>query len=90
MIYCIGKEEAYERYFQEQERPHKSGRNLQDGYPGGSVWEAEEDARNHCPAGYQVYGVLAHWRIDTEPSKVGNWDDLLIDAELVQLNNVQV
>jgi hypothetical protein len=90
VIYCIGKEELYEQYFQDQARPHKAGRNVKSEYPGGSVWETEEDARKHCPEGYQVYGVLAHWRIDTEPSKDGNWDDLLIDAELVQLTELKV
>lgn len=90
MIYCIGKEDAYEQMFQEIGHHYKLGRNVEHGYPGGSVWETEEDARKHCTSGYTVYGVKANWRIDTEPSKEGNWDDLLIDAEVVQLNKSQV
>jgi hypothetical protein len=90
MIYTVGREESYTRYFQEQDRPLKAGRNSRDNYPGGSVWETEEEAREHCPEGYQVYGVLASWDQDTEPSKDGNWHDLLINAELIQLDTVQV
>jgi len=32
---------------------------------------------------YTVYGVIADWEKDTEPSKEGDWNDLLIDARLV-------
>ena len=55
------------------------------GYPGGSVWETAGDARRHCPAGYDVFGVAAEWRVDTEPSRGGPWDDLLIDSGIVRL-----
>lgn len=90
MIYTIGHEESYTRYFREQERPLKLGRNRRDGYPGGSVWETEEEARAHCPDGYQVYGLFADWEADTEPSKEGDWHDLLVNAELVQLDTLRV
>jgi hypothetical protein len=90
MIYCLGVEESYNRYFQEQKRPMKAGKDEAAGYPGGSVWRTEEEARTHCSEGYQVYGVLADWDIDTKPSKDGDWHDLLIDAELVQLEHYNV
>lgn len=90
MIYTIGHEESYTRYFQEQKRPLKSGRNERTGYHGGSVWKTEEEARKNCPEKYQVYGVLADWEADTEPSKEGDWHDLLLDAELIQLETIQV
>lgn len=90
MIYTIGHEESYNRYFQEQKRPLKAGRNGRDNFTGGSVWETEEEARAHCLEGYQVYGVFARWGEDTVPSKDGNWHDLLISAELVQLDDIQI
>jgi hypothetical protein len=90
MIYTIGREESYTRYFQEQGRPIKLGRNGRDDYPGGSVWKTEEEARENCPEGYAVYGLMADWEMDTEPSKEGNWHDLLINAELVQLDTLGV
>ena len=90
MIYTIGHEESYDRYFREQGRPLKLGRNGRKDYPGGSVWETEEEAREYCSKGYQVYGLLADWKTDTEQSKDGDWHDLLINAELVQLDTIQV
>ena len=88
MIYTIGHEESYTRYFHEQGRPLKLGRK--EDCPGGSVWKTEEEARKHCLDGYQVYGVMADWEADTEPSQEGDWHDLLINAELVQLDTLQV
>jgi hypothetical protein len=88
MIYTIGHRESYTRYFQEQERPLKLGRTYD--YSGGSVWKTEEEARENCPDVYEVYGVMADWETDTEPSKEGGWHDLLINAELIQLYTPQV
>lgn len=90
MVYTIGHEESYHCYFQEQGRPKKLGRNGSDDYPGGSVWKTEEEAMKHCPDGYRVYGLLADWETNTEQSKDGDWNDLLINAELIQLDNIKV
>jgi hypothetical protein len=83
MIYCVGKKVLYEGYFENQMRPIKP--------VGGSVWKTEEEAQAHCFNGFNVYGVFANWETDTRPSEEGgNWHDLLINAELIQLDNLQV
>ena len=85
MIYTIGHTESYHRYFEEQGTPSKKGRT--EDYSGGSVWKTIEDAEKHCPKGYSVFGMIADWDKDTEPSKDGDWNDLLIDADLVKLES---
>ena len=85
MIYTIGNTESYMRLFATHDRPRKTGRN--DDYPGGSVWQTREEAQAHADSrpGYSVFGVFADWDADTEPSAMGDWNDLLIDAKLVVL-----
>lgn len=83
MIYTIGLTESYLSYFADQGRPRKKGRS--GFYPGGSVWQTREAAEEHCPRGYSVFGVLAEWGTQTAPSLVGDWHDLLVDADLVLL-----
>lgn len=84
MIYTIGNKDSYERYLFEQGDCKKKGR---DGdYDGGSVWNDAGTAASHAPDGYAVYGVLAEWGRDTEPSRSGgDWHDLLSSATLVRL-----
>lgn len=84
MIFTIGYTENYERYFIEQPKPRKLGRTAD--YPGGSVWRTFEEAKLNCPDGYSVYGVLANWETDTEPSNEGEWHDLLITSDLIKLD----
>jgi len=85
MIYTIGNTESYMRLFATHDRPRKTGRN--DDYPGGSVWQTREEAQAHADSrpGYSVFGVLADWDFNTEPSAMGDWNDLLVNAELVVL-----
>lgn len=85
MIYTIGRTKNYERYLDEYSRPRKLGRTKR--YRGGSVWDTREKAQRYADKypGYRVYGVLAEWNNQTEPSKVGPWHDLLADSILVRL-----
>ena len=85
MIYTIGNTENYMRLFANYSKPRKTGRN--DDYPGGSVWQTREEAQAHADSrpGYSVFGVLADWDFNTEPSAMGDWNDLLVNAELVVL-----
>lgn len=82
MIYTIGHTWSYSQYFKEQAQPQKKGRTFD--YFGGSVWQTPEEAQRHCIEGFSVYGVMADWT-DTTPSPLGDWHDLLIDADLVEL-----
>jgi hypothetical protein len=86
LIYTVGHCESYERYFADQGTPRKSGRNIRDSYPGGSVWRQRQVAQENCPEGYRVYGVMANWETDTIPSDRPEMHHLLVDAELVKLN----
>jgi len=83
MIYTIGYTKSYLKYFEEQETPKKMGRTKD--YPGGSVWKTKKEAQQNCKEGYSVFGVLADWNKDTEPNENESFNNLLIDAELVQL-----
>jgi hypothetical protein len=90
VVYTIGHRDSYLEYLSRPEPCMKLGRRgpadpRGPGYPGGSVWETAGDARRHCPAGYDVFGVAAEWRVDTEPSRGGPWDDLLVDSGIVRL-----
>lgn len=90
MIYTIGYTESYETYFKEQTCPEKLGRtNDYNGeyYSGGCVWKTYEEAFRNCPKGYSVYGVLASWEHDTEPSKDGPYNDLLVTSKLVKIGD---
>ena len=89
MIYTIGHTESYLKGFAEAKEKGipflKKGR-IED-YAGGSVWKTYEEAEVHAMARgpYSVWGVLADWYADTTPSRVGDWHDLLVDAELIKL-----
>jgi len=79
MIFTIGR---YDDSIFEN-NPLKMGRA--EDYPGGSVWKSKEEAEKHLQEGYKVYGVMADWETETEPSQDGDWNDLLVDAPLVKL-----
>lgn len=83
MIFTVGHRESYEIYFREYENPEKLGRH--DNYPGGSVWLTFEEAQQHCPEGYAVYGVEAVWGKDTEQNVESDCHDLLTTSKLVKL-----
>lgn len=83
MLFTIGHTKSYLQYFEEQTTPLKKGK--EGDYPGGSVWKTKEEAQYNCPAEYSVFGVLADWDKDTEPSLEGTWNSLLISSELVKL-----
>lgn len=89
MIYTLGHTENYGQYFREQDCPMKKGRSESEGYSGGSVWktrkEVEDYIREHNLP-YSVYGVLADWEKDTVPTE-NLWNELLIDAPLVQIRS---
>lgn len=89
MIYTIGHTKNYLQYFKEHLLLNfpfqKKGREAD--YPGGSVWRTKEEAQQHCPPNYSVFGVLADWDTQTEPSKEGSWHNLLVDADLVILKD---
>lgn len=83
MIYTTGHSVSYRQYFKEQEIPQKLGKINE--YPGGSVWQTAEEAQQHCLNGYEVFGVLADWNKDTQPSQDGDWHDLIKTSDLVLL-----
>ena len=87
MIYTIGHKESYERCLAEYGSDcWKKGRDGE--YDGGSVWDNSYDAALHAPADYSVFGVLATWGKDTEPSRSGGmWHDLLVSARIVAVSN---
>ncbi len=85
MIYTCGNTKSYEQYFKEEKYPKKKGKDLDGGYVGGSVWKTRQEAQQHCPINYSVYGVDADWNNDTETIPNQTWNNLLIDALLIKL-----
>ena len=92
MIYTVGRTEAYEKNFEEQDQPQKLGKGLDlDGHPyeGGSVWKTPEEAQNYLDANglidFSVYGVLADWERDTEENATYSYRNLLVTSNLIKL-----
>ena len=59
-------------------------------YPGGSIFKTYDDAKNYLInhkllETYSVFGVLADWDKDTEPNSEKEYNNLLIDSQLVRL-----
>ena len=84
MIYTLGRIPDYYNYFAEQKEPKKAA--------GGSVWEHYSDVYNYLEESnllvdFDVFGVDAEWS-DTENTGE-EWNDLLIDAPLVDLRGIQ-
>lgn len=90
MIYTVGKTEIYERAFKDNapDPTYKLGCCERDGehYPGGSVWQTREEAQRiaNVNIGFSVYSVDALWGVDTRPSALGEWHDLLRDAVIIE------
>jgi hypothetical protein len=98
VIYTVGHTEGYAARFSDTADgpPTKLGRRADlngEPYDGGSVWPTREAAQAWLDANpdkpWSVYGVIADWDTDTEPSRVGQeWHDLLVDSLLVDLGTV--
>ena len=84
MIYTVGRKADYDRYLCEQVVCRKLGR--EGSYCGGSVWRTFEEAQAHAPEGFAVYGLKAEWDTDTVKSGDGDWNDLLVSSEIVNLD----
>ena len=89
MIYTIGHTASYERGFIATERTGQPllKRGKTKDYSGGSVWKTHTEALAHArrKGPYSVYGVIADWETETEPSLHSDWHELLVDARLVRL-----
>jgi hypothetical protein len=82
LLYTLGRDDIY--------IPYMKTKNPKKGV-GGSVWKTydavKEYINKHHLKGYQVYGVIARWDIDTRLDPKGNgWHELLINAPLKTLN----
>lgn len=90
LIYTIGNAKNYDKCFKEQKDMPGFPKKLH----GGSVWQTYEEAKKHAEletnnqTKFSVYGVLADWN-ETKPSTDGDWNELLIDATLIQLQRTE-
>ena len=89
MIFTLGLTEGYKARLKEatKDKPLKKMGRRED-YPGGSVWKTYQDASIYLSSGFSVFGVLANWETETIPSSEGNWNDLLVDAEIIDLEDL--
>lgn len=90
MIYTVGLRTTYEQYFALCSNPQKLGKRMEGGetYPGGSVWQTRKEAQGYLErtkqSAFAVYGVLADWDTQTEPSE-NEWNNLLVTSPLVRI-----
>lgn len=82
MIYTIGDRTLYDPLFDEG-APSIQG--LTSTSEGGMVFITYEEAEEHCPHGYTVYGVDADWYNDTTPSPGDPWNTLIVTSKLIKL-----
>lgn len=93
MIFTIGHTKSYKKYLKEatKDNPAKKMGRRSD-YPGGSVWETFQDVSfylfQHELPEFSIFGVLADWKTETISSSEGNWHDLLVDAEIIDLGEL--
>jgi hypothetical protein len=95
LIYTLGRKSVYEEVFnkidQSKEYCKKFGKTST--YDGGSVWKMYEEALNYKIKNnlndFDVYGVVASWKDDTEENEHGNFNNLLRDSRLVRLSDVK-
>lgn len=91
MIYTVGLRRTYEEYLKFCSSPCKLGQCMEgnERYPGGSVWQTRKEAQDYLERTKQpdfaVYGVLADWDTQTEPSE-NEWNNLLVTSPLVSLD----
>jgi hypothetical protein len=77
LIFTVGRNDIY--------KPYLNTKNPKKGV-GESVWKTYEEAKQYALKGYDVYGVIARWGIDTRLDPDGNgWHKLLVASPLKRL-----
>ena len=93
MIFTIGHQKNYLKAIAFSGAIYKVGRRapcdeFPNGYAGGYAFASIEDAQRRIEEAYEgrgfaVFGLLADWESDTEPSSDGWWRNLVTDALVV-------
>lgn len=90
-IYTLGHKETYRNAFlnlTQGKHLYKLGKYK--GYPGGSVFKDEKSAQAYVDKykndDYAVFGVLADWETETEPDPDHEFNNLLVNAPLIELD----
>ena len=93
MIFTVGHAISYLKGLATYAEFFKLGKYERDddSYEGGYAFQTFESAADFIDAeyphnGYSVFGLLADWEKDTEPSRDGNYHVLLKDAQIVAVN----
>jgi hypothetical protein len=92
LIYTVGHTESYELGFEQfKDNPEdfkKMGKR--EDYSGDSVFMHREQAELFLVESgitdFAAYGLLADWDKETEPNDHGQFNNLMIDAQLVKLD----
>jgi hypothetical protein len=89
VIYTVGNRINYQEAIDKYGTIQKQGRSKD--YGGGIVFESIEKAEYYLKlvdreSDWCVWGVNAHWKMDTRPSVTKLWHYLLIDADIIPLN----
>jgi len=95
MIFTLGNKKVYEEVFNQmdQSREYCKKFGKTSSYIGGSVWKTYSDALSYKEKNkldnFDVYGVVASWKDDTEENEHGEFNNLLRDSRLVRLSDVK-
>lgn len=95
MIYTLGRRSVYEDVFEKmnQSREYCKKFGKTSTYDGGSVWKTYEEALKYKIQNnlhdYDVYGVIANWKEDTEPNEHGEFNNLIRDSRLIRLTDLK-
>lgn len=87
--YTLGDEEWYDSYLREDPNPRKRGPC--EGYEGGSVWETEQDAREHLQSSkdldrFAVYELElpGDWETCVTPDPINGSYRILQDTTIIR------
>lgn len=87
-MYTIGHSKNYRKAREYLAPVIKRGKF--DNYDGGYVFKTTEDAQKRIDEanyeGYEIFGLIGEWNVDTYPSSDGWWHNLLYDCEIIFLD----
>ncbi len=84
LLFTVGRTQSYERFLGAPFGPPKDMPQQPRKDDGGSVWRTYEEAAWNAKPDQSVYGVLADWYRETEPTG-HSWNALLIAAPLIRV-----
>lgn len=89
MLYTIGHKASYDKGLKDIKHLPLMKVGVRDDYSGGIVFRTEEEAKQNCPEGYDVYGLDVDWNKHTYWCGEG-YQALIIDRPIIDIRNGSV